>query len=176
MSLSPLLEGSVRPVRCKRALHLFTHMPMWVRFRMPVPRGWDCHTGAMASSGVFVFADDGVQFFRNVDEAAGYVEAIDVEAGVYEAFVRLDGERLLPRVVDQFRVVLEPSGDLDPDGLIALLEKASDSHGGFASDARQPVSVANELLAQDWATRWPRWPHWLHRRLHGERPPRAEPT
>lgn len=29
--------------------------------------------------GVFVFADDGAQFFRSIEEAAGWVEAIDVE-------------------------------------------------------------------------------------------------
>ena len=29
--------------------------------------------------GVFVFADDGAQFFRSIEEAAGRVEAIDVE-------------------------------------------------------------------------------------------------
>lgn len=124
----------------------------------------------MGSSGVFVFADDGVQFFRSIDEAAGWVEAIDVEAGVYEAFVGLDGERLLPRVVEEFQVVLEPSGSPDPDALVTLLERARDSYGGFTSDPTEPRSVANELLAQVWEMRWPRWPRWLDRRLHGDGP------
>lgn len=130
----------------------------------------------MASSGVFVFADDGVEFLQSIDEAAAYVEAIDVEAGVYEAFICLDGQRLLPRVVEEFRVVLEPSGSLDPDGLVALLTRARDSCGGFTSNPTQPHAVANELLARAWRTRWPRWPRSIDRWLHGDGPQLVGPA
>jgi hypothetical protein len=52
---------------------------------------------AVAVQGVFVFAEDGVEYFPSVKDAAAYVEAIDGENGVYEAFFTVDGERLVPQ-------------------------------------------------------------------------------
>jgi hypothetical protein len=130
------------------------------------------HTVAMDGLGVFVFADDGVSFFRSAEEAAGWVEAIDVDAGEYQAFIRLDGERLVPHVLDQAKVVLEASGHRDPDGLVELLERERGT-GAFSSNPAQPESVANELLLGDWEARWPKWPAWLDRRLHGDGPERV---
>ena len=54
--------------------------------------------------GAFVFAADGVTFFRTVEEAAGSVEAVDVENGEYEAFVSLTGEPLRPEILDEINV------------------------------------------------------------------------
>lgn len=48
--------------------------------------------------GALVFGDDGLHVFRSVAEAAGCVEAIDVEAGEYEAFFTTGGQRLTPHV------------------------------------------------------------------------------
>jgi hypothetical protein len=39
----------------------------------------------MTDRGVFVFAEDGIQFFATVEEAAAYVEAVDMNYGAYEA-------------------------------------------------------------------------------------------
>jgi len=128
----------------------------------------------MAGLGVFVFADDGVSFFQTTEEAAGWVEAIDIEAGVYKAFIRLDGERLEPRILDQSRVLLEASGHRDSELLVELLEQERVSHRTFKSDSAQPASVANELLHKDWEARWPKWPPWLDTRMHGDGPSRVE--
>ncbi|MDP9444350.1 MAG: hypothetical protein M3P83_08370 [Actinomycetota bacterium] len=130
----------------------------------------------MSNRGVFVFAEDGVQFFATAAEAAAYVEAVDVETGVYEAFISLDGERLLPRPVDETNVRLERSGQHDDANLKALLERDRATRHAFTSDPSDPVGVANELLAREWEARWPKWPHWLDRRLHGAGPARVEPT
>jgi hypothetical protein len=128
---------------------------------------------AMNDQGVFVFAEDGVQFFPTVAEAAAYVEVVDVEDGVYEAFISLDGERLLPRPVDENSVRLERSGAHDKASLIELLERESATRRTFTSDPTDPVKVANELLAERWEARWP---NWLDRQLHGAGPTRVEPT
>jgi hypothetical protein len=131
---------------------------------------------AVDDQGVFVFAEDGVEFFPTVAEAAAYVEAVDVESGVYEAFISLDGERLLPRPVDETSVGLERSGDRDKARLIELLERERAARRTFTSDPTDPVQVANDLLVGDWEARWPKWPRWLDRRLHGEGPTRVEPA
>lgn len=130
---------------------------------------------SMSNQGVFVFGEDGVQFFVTVARAAAHVEVVDVEGGVYEAFVGLDGERLIPRPVDETSVRLERSGDHDEAHLIELLERERATRNTFTSDPTDPSQVANELLASEWEARWPKWPTWLDRRLHGTGPARVEP-
>jgi hypothetical protein len=103
----------------------------------------------MAGLGVFVFADDGLSYFQTAEEAAGWVEAIDVEAGEYKAFIRLDGERLEPRILDPSTVLLEESGQCDPELLVELLERERVSHRTFTSDSahreRRQRVAAREL-------------------------------
>lgn len=131
---------------------------------------------AMNDQGAFVFAEDGVDFFPTVAEAAAYVEAVDLDNGVYEAFIRLDGGSLMPRPVDETNVHLECSGDRDKAKLIELLECERATRHTFTSDPTDPVQVANELLAGEWEARWPKWPSWLDRRLHGAGPTRVRST
>jgi hypothetical protein len=130
----------------------------------------------MAGLGVFVFADDGVSYFQTAEEAAGWVEAIDVEAGEYKAFIRLDGERLEPRILDPSTVLLEESGQCDPGLLVELLERERVSHRTFTSDSAHPANVANELLLGNWEARWPKRPGWLDRRMHGDGPEGVKST
>jgi hypothetical protein len=127
----------------------------------------------MGDRGAFVFADDGVDFFQTVEEASGYVEAIDVHNREYEAFFALTGEPLRPEILDGIKVQLRPSGIADLDALRNLLRCEQDRRGTFLSDPDDPTAVANEILLGKWSTRWPKWPKWLDRRLHGERPPRV---
>jgi hypothetical protein len=89
---------------------------------------------AVDDQGVFVFAEDGVEFRPTAAEAATCVEAVDVESGVYKAFISLDGERLLPRPVDETSVGLERSGDRDKAHLIELLERERTARHTFTSD------------------------------------------
>lgn len=134
------------------------------------PRKW--HDFPMNDRGVFVFAEDGVQFFRTIALAAGYVEAVDAEEGVYEDFITLDGERLVPRALDATNVRLERSGEDAGERLLELLQRESSTRHSWTSDPTDPVSVANELLTFQWESRWPKWPGWLDRRLHGAKPAR----
>lgn len=119
--------------------------------------------------GAFVFAEDGVDFFATVDSAASYMEAVDVEDGVYEAFFTPRGERLEPRVLDEEKVALDRSSVVDLDALRSLLRREFE-RSIFTSNPGDPVAVANEFLRHAWEARWPRWPGWLDRRLHGTRP------
>lgn len=128
----------------------------------------------MDDRGAFVFAEDGVQFFSTIAEAAAYVEAVDVEDGVYEAFISLEGERLVPQALDETFIRLDPSGDIDPNRLVALLRRERALGRAFTSDPGDPVAVANELLEGKWEVRRPKWPGWLDRRLHGRGPARID--
>ena len=48
----------------------------------------------MTETGVFMFADDGLHIFPSAEDAAGYMEWVDVEhGGVYEALFTVEGER-----------------------------------------------------------------------------------
>lgn len=153
-------------------------MLMFGRATCATPSVWQAGEmdSEVASSGVFVFADDGVSFFLTAEEAAASVEAIDIEAGEYKAFIRLDGETLEPRILDHSQVLLDASGHRDTELLVRLLEREHVAHRTFTSDPAQPASVANELLLGSWEGRWPRWPGWLDRRLHGDGPGRVEST
>jgi hypothetical protein len=96
----------------------------------------------MTIQGVFVFTEDGVDFFPTVDDADAYLEAMDVEDGVYEAFFTVDGERLVPHALDEIRVHLEPSGQVDIESLRRLLERERATRTVFGNDPRGPVAVA----------------------------------
>jgi hypothetical protein len=64
----------------------------------------------VTSQGAFVFAEDGVDFYQTIEEAARSIEAVDVEDGVYEAFFTRAGEPLRPEILDEIKVDLRPSG------------------------------------------------------------------
>ncbi len=119
--------------------------------------------------GVFVFDRDmHVSFFQSLDEAAEGLEAIDVDDGEYEIFA-FDGRTVTPTSHDGV-VKLRLTEGHDDSGLRSRLQQCQQL-GRFAGAVDDPEAIANELLAMEWAARWPRWPMWLDRRLHGERPP-----
>jgi hypothetical protein len=123
---------------------------------------------------VFVITRDGdFHLFKSPDEAAGWVEAVDVLDGEYDDFIRVTGERL--RVAASAspttaRVVLEPTGVIDLEYLQTRLH-AHASWNGYDGPAEEARDIANHVLAHEWRNAWPRWWPWLHRRLHGEGPP-----
>jgi hypothetical protein len=121
---------------------------------------------------VFVFArDDGdLLVFPSIEAAASYIEAIDVNDGVYEALYTLDGWVSDPRPDRSERQVeLVVSGKQDVDGLLQrVADRRPSDHRLSPGDL--PV-IANEALRREWSVRWPRWPKWLDRRLHGGGPP-----
>lgn len=134
-----------------------------------------------ASDAVFVFANDDPlpMVFDSLAAAAGYIEAVDVQNGLYSAFRPQDGLRggvfaVDGRVVDA-RVVdgvsaLRPTARYDATDLRRRLADAA-RRGLVSADPNDPPSVARELLQQQWDSRWPQRPRWLDRRLHGDTPP-----
>lgn len=124
-------------------------------------------------SPVFVFDRDGfIHLFKSVESAAGWVEAMDVSLGEYEAFIGLDGTRLSPVISDaqSGEVRLEPTGEVDIDDLRGRLHVFARSRG-YDGEPEDPRAIANQVLANEWKDLWPRWWPWLHRRLHGAHPP-----
>lgn len=120
---------------------------------------------------VFVFADDGLHVFPTLGDVIGYVEAPDVEEGVYEAMFTLDGKVIEART-QKLDVELTVTGKSDVEALVRRLRK---QRHRFHSDPEDLRGVANEILAADWEARWPKRPRWLDRRLHGDLPPQIEP-
>jgi hypothetical protein len=128
----------------------------------------------MAEERVFMFADDGLSLFRSAEEAASYMEWIDVEDGVYEALFTMRGERLVPQPKGRNSVRLEASGEVDTDALTSMLSRERDLRGTFSADPDDPLAVAEELAKREqawrWEHRWPKRPRWMDKRLHGEGP------
>lgn len=123
---------------------------------------------------VFVITRNGdFHLFKSLNEAAGWVKAVDVLDGEYDDFIRVNGERL--RVVataspTTSQVGLEPTGLIDMVYLQTRLH-AYASRNGYDDPAEDPREIANQVFAHEWRNAWPRWWPWLHRRLHGEGPP-----
>jgi hypothetical protein len=130
---------------------------------------------------VFVFANDDPlpMAFGSTTAAAGYVELIDVENGVYDKIDPLSGRRGAIYAVDG-RVIHALVGDgtvelvitsrHDVGDLRSRLAEAAE-RGLVTGDPNDPVAVARALLQAQWDSRWPRRPRWLDRRLHGDTPP-----
>jgi hypothetical protein len=97
----------------------------------------------MTGEGVFMFADDGLSLFPSVEDAAGYMEWVDVENGdIYEALFTVEGERLLPHQLNEYGVPLERSGQVDIESLRSLLRRERDKRGTFTGDPDDPAAVA----------------------------------
>ena len=118
---------------------------------------------------VFVFDQGGdVMAFPSVEDAAGYMEAVDVEAGEYPALFALDG-RIITATTRNHEVVLTVEDARDEAGLRQRLLEGR-QRKRLTSLPDDLVAIANELLRQEWDNRWPKRPRWLVRRLHGEGP------
>jgi len=123
-----------------------------------------CDVGA-----VFVFTkDDDLNVFVSLDDAAGWMEAIDVDDGEYPALFTLDGRLVNARTEDQ-SVRLSVTGEQDEAALHLRLQDYR-RRVGLTSAPEDTRAVANELLRLEWEHRWPKRPAWLSRRLHGEGP------
>jgi hypothetical protein len=130
---------------------------------------------------VIVFANDDPlpMAFASLSDAEGYMEAIDVEDGLYRptategawpgGVYAVDGRLVEARAANNW-VELEVTVRQDAAGLRRLLSSVAE-RGIVAGDPEDPVAIARELLAQQWRSRWPRRPRWLDQRLHGAGPP-----
>ena len=119
---------------------------------------------------VFVFERDGdLHVFPSLRAAAGWLEAIDVDAGEYAAAFLHDGTVVeLSTVGDD--VVLRPAAR-DASRLDALLRAYQQRTGG--TPVGDAADFADDWFRAEWERRWPRRPAWLSRRLHGEHPPQV---
>jgi len=123
--------------------------------------------------GVLIFDRDGdVMAFPRLEDAARWMESIDVLDGEYECAFTLDGRVVAIAGVPDGPVSLFITPDQDEVGLRDRLER-SRARVGFVANVEDPASVANELMRREWELGWPRRPGWLHRRLHGEHPPQV---
>lgn len=118
---------------------------------------------------VFVLTrDDDLMVFVSLDDAAGWMEAIDVDDGEYPALFTLDARLVTASTEDQ-RVNLTVTEEHDEPALRQRLRKYL-QRVGWTSLPESPRAVANELLRLQWEHRWPRRPAWLSRRLFGDGP------
>jgi hypothetical protein len=120
-----------------------------------------------ASGGLLVFTRDGdLLVFPSQRQAAGYIEAIDVENGEYPAAFKPDGCRV--QITTSGDDVVFSAATADAEGLRGQLEIY------LARPLREtddPCEIANTWLRDEWAASWPRRPSWLHRVVHGAEPP-----
>lgn len=120
----------------------------------------------------FVITRDGdVDLYMTPADAAANLEAVDVLDGEYEDAFSLEGERM-NIVTDGDAVTLAASGTFELTRLRERL-RALAERNGYTGEDPDPRQVANEILANQWRTRWPQWPHWLDRQLHGDGPPQV---
>ena len=121
---------------------------------------------------VFMFSEDPLpDVFTSLAAAAGDMEAVDVEEGVYHALFTLDGRVVRFGTADG-RVLLEVTDERDPDDLRRRLREWCE-RGHLESDPDDLEAVANELLRREWEARWPKRPWWLSNLIHGVRPPQV---
>ncbi len=120
-------------------------------------------------SAVFIFDTSGaMSVFASESQAAGWLEAIDVDHGEYVAAYLDDGTVVELAAADE-RVVLRRTNSRDMPGLMARL-RAHQRAIGRPDEVGDLVAFANEILHEEWEGRWPRPPRWLERWL-----PRREP-
>lgn len=85
-----------------------------------------------------MFADDALSLFPSVEDAAAYMEWVDVDDGVYEALFTVRAERLVPHPVGKYMVRLEASGEVDIGSLTSRLRQERDRRGTFTADPDDP--------------------------------------
>ena len=122
---------------------------------------------------VFVFDTDGrAMVFPNPQAAGGWMEAMDVLDGAYQAAFTLDGREVAISARREAPVTLRVT---DVQNLAELRRLLSDSSErmGLALDMSDLQAAANTLLRQEWEQRWPRRPRWAFRLVNGAAPPRV---
>jgi hypothetical protein len=111
--------------------------------------------------------------FASLDEAGGYMEAIDVDDGEYEAAYLHDGTILdvvIPLGPDG-PVLLRCTGERDLAGLrdrIAAYQRAR----GRPQEVSDLIVFANDLLREEWEQARLQRPRWLARWLTAREGPR----
>lgn len=121
---------------------------------------------------VFLFDRQGdLNVFASMSDAAGWMEAMDVEDGEYPSAFLHDGT-VVDMACSSGAVVLTSTAVRDLPLLERLLTGYRRGLRGATSTAA-PLDFANEGLRQDWERRWPRRPLWLARRFHGGSPPQV---
>jgi hypothetical protein len=123
----------------------------------------------MARRALFVFdRENWCYVFPNVAEAAGQLEANDVEADECVVFDQ-DGT-VFAIWAEGLDVRLRPTDERDQAQLQERLGRFLDKwHITCASE--DVIDIGNAILEADWETRWPKRPRWLATRLHGDAPP-----
>lgn len=100
------------------------------------------------------------------------MESIDVLDGEYEGAFTVDGFVVEMAGVREGPVSLRVTSERDDISLRELLLRGK-ARMGFSSEVDDLVSVANELMREQWERLLPRRPKWLHRRLYGDHPPQV---
>ena len=120
---------------------------------------------------VFVFSSDDPAplAFSSVAHAAGWMEAIDVEDGGYEAIYTVDGD-VVDISTEGDRVVLTVTPERQA-GVLRRRLRPWVNRMQLSTDPDDLAAVANEMLVLEWETRRPKRPAWLDRWLHGKGPP-----
>jgi hypothetical protein len=123
---------------------------------------------------VLVFDRDGnLMVFLSAADAAGYMEAVDVEAGEYPAAFLLDGTRVDVGTDDGQTVTLTPGASGHMAELMHHLSNYNRRVGRDVVPTDDAVAAANAWLDAEWRVRWPRRPAWLRSRVLGDAPPRV---
>jgi len=121
----------------------------------------------------FILGDLAVH--ESPQQAAASMEAIDVEAGDYEAIYDQDGVLYQP-VVEGAQVELRATEIRDYHDLVSRLKAFRELAGlALPEDAPDfPLAMARIVAERSWKRRWPKRPAWLSRRIHGPGPPRFD--
>ena len=124
----------------------------------------------MAYRALFVF-DQGnwCSVFADIDDAAGQLEANDVDAAEYVVFDQ-DGT-VYELWAEGLVVRLRATRDRDTAELQQRLHRFLDEqHIECAS--HDVAAIGNAILEAEWEDRWPKRPRWIATRLHGDAPPK----
>jgi hypothetical protein len=126
----------------------------------------------VAPRAIFVFGrDNDCSVFRRAEDAAGELEAPDVEDDEYVAFD--DGGTVYRLWATGLDVHMEPTPERDEAQLRARLRRFLDDCQIDAPNDDM-IAIANAVLRANWDMRWPKRPRWLADRLHGATPPTLE--
>jgi hypothetical protein len=122
---------------------------------------------------IFMFMHGDLAVGQSPEEAAGGMEAVDVETGVYEVVYDDTGLVYEPIVVEKYQVRLVPTQRRDYDDLVGRLINFGLRAGLELNEEATvfPLAAARSVAEWERERRWPKRPRWLHRRIHGSQPP-----